>query len=426
MLAGTPVGTRVEWSIREPAHAAAPAGHTGRTSHGRGARAGAFLPVRGRPALRSGARRHAGRARKPHRTRSVRGVRPVRGQRGPGGSGSGQQRVWRRFRGHHHADREAPRRHATRALDRRPDARDGRAGGARVRRDRCRHRPGETRGASGRMGGRLFGGPDCNGKRHREPGRDGARRTAAGDLHGCRWGGEPDLAGRQRRRAELLRRACHDGSAEPRRPDHATAGVHGPHGPRGARILGRRRGRGRGGHRRLRADHGTERLRPPPGAHPARCLRDPARALRHELPEPWRVRPAPLPDPGPRRPGRDALPVRGRGGLPERGRHLLARGEPRAQAAIRDASAHARGDRPGLRVSRALAHLAGRGDRDCVGCAPRRLPDRAHRDREPPLAAPGLHPERTGQTAGRRARCSRTHPRRSRARSTRRVAIAPS
>ena len=111
------------------------------------------------------------------------------------------------------------------------------------------------------------------------------------------------------------------------------------------------------GHRRLRADHGSERAGPVLGAGPAGSDRRAAGALRPHLRRSRRAVPAPrddestqsdrdvrdVPAPPRRQPDRD------------RRRHLLRRRQPGAQAALRHPHGDACGRRPGPRPARALA-----------------------------------------------------------------------
>ena len=120
--------------------------------------------------------------------------------------------------------------------------------------------------------------PHRDGQRHREHGLD---RRGAAPHHRVHPGRRRDQRRRhrhQRRRAAVLERRGDDAHAHPRHPGHDARERDGAHRQAGARLLGRRVGRGQPRHRRLRADHGPERPGAVLGAGPGRRLRAPARA----------------------------------------------------------------------------------------------------------------------------------------------------
>ena len=195
----------------------------------------------------------------------------------------------------------------------------------------------------------------------------------------------------------------------------------------GARLLGRRVGRGQLRHRRLRAHHGPQRPGAVLGARPRRRVPHPA-APTTSTPT-WRPASASrgartTSDPArPRRRRRARTPHRV--GPRARRRRLLRRDQPRPQEAVRHPLGDARGDRRDHPPLERWAGDARRRDRRRLGRPPRRLAGRADRHRVAPARrATGSSP-RTAPSSGRRARCSRARRRRSPARSTRPAGAGP-
>ena len=96
----------------------------------------------------------------------------------------------------------------------------------------------------------------------------------------------------QRRRPAVLERRGDDAHAHARDPRHDARERDGADRQAGARLLGRRLGRGQLRHRRLRAHHGPERPGPVLGARPRRRLPRPAGPLRAQLRRARRALPA--------------------------------------------------------------------------------------------------------------------------------------
>ena len=283
-------------------------------------RARPYVPVRDHPAVHRGRRSHGADHRTAHRARHLHGVRPGERARRADPSRPRQEHVRRRHRRHLHADAKAPRGNAARARPERSDARHGRALGGRVRPHRGGDRSRRARAGSRRVGRGERGRAHRDGQRHREPRRHRAGRATAGDVHRSRRGSESPASWRQRRRAELLRRAGDHGPRHARHPGDATGGVDGPDRQGRVAVRGRRCGRGRGRHRRLRAHHGSERRGAIPRPRPVGRLRNPARVLRRQLSNGGRVGPAPVRHARPDRPRFHASSYEGPEGLLDRSR----------------------------------------------------------------------------------------------------------
>ena len=164
--------------------------------------------------------------------------------------------------------RALPRGDAARGPARRPDARARLARRARVPADHRRARPRRGARRAARVVRALRRREDLDGQRHREHGLD--RRGAAPDRR-VHAGGRRDQRRRQRhqrRRAAVLERRGDDADAHPRHPGHDAGERDGADRQAGARLLGRRLGRGQLRHRRLRAHHGPERPGAVLGARP--------------------------------------------------------------------------------------------------------------------------------------------------------------
>ena len=156
-------------------------------------------------------------------------------------------------------------------------------GRARVPADRRGDRP---RRAARRPAGvvRALGrSEDRDGLGHRDDGLDRGRAAADRAVHAGRRRAQRGRRRHQRRGAAVLQRRGDDADAHARRPDHDAAERDGAGRQAGARLLGRRVGRGQLRDRRLRADHGAERPGAVLGRRPRRRLPGAASLLRAHL-----------------------------------------------------------------------------------------------------------------------------------------------
>ena len=353
-------------------------------------------------------------ARRVHRVRPRR-RRPARGGRPPGR----HQPREHRGRGDPQPHRALPGGDAARRAAGRPDPRARLAGRARVQpRDR-RARPRRGARRAGRVVRALLRRAHRDGLGHREHGLGGGgaaphRRLHAGGRRDQRRGDR-----HQRRRPAVLERRGHDADAHQGHPRDDARERDGADRQAGARLLRRRLGGGQLRHRRLRARHGPERAGAVPRARSRRRLRGAAQLLRARLRRARRALPAPRRDDGPQRPRRRQLAARGAGLRPHDGRRDLRRGdEPRPQEAVRHPRGDARRRRRRPSAARALGGHARGGDRRHLGRAPRRLARRRCWASSAGRCRASARSRPTGPSSGRRARCSRSPPRRSRARST--------
>ena len=175
------------------------------------------------------------------------------------------------------------------------------AGRARVPADHRRPRPRRGARCPARVVRALGGRPDRHGQRHREHGLDRRRAAADHRVHAGRRGDQRRGHGHQRRRPAVLERRGDDADAHPGHPRDGARERDGAHRQAGARLLGRRVGRGQLRHRRVRADHGPERPGAVLGGRPRRRLRDPAPPLRPHVRRPGRAVPPAGDDDRPRR-----------------------------------------------------------------------------------------------------------------------------
>ena len=395
LLAGNPTGSRIEWSIRDPARSPARARDALRAARRLRARARPDLSVRGRAPVHRAARggqprasaRRPGRAASRSTTSSTAAPSRVAARAGP------EPRRCR-VRRDLHAHAQTPRGHAPRADRRRRHARHGRAHRRGVRPHRRRDRSGRARAAAGRVGRRVGGRAHRDGQRHREPRRHRARRAPPGHVHRRGRRGEPDPAGRERRRAELLRRARDHGLALARHPDHAAERVRwcSPAAPRSSsRAASRPRTRSASAATSASwartARRSTRRATSPT---PTRSCSSTTRAATSRRARPRRAR---FDTSDPARSRHHALALRGRRGLRDasarcsRPRPIPGRKRPFAMRPLMRAVID---DDAGW-LERWRDWVGGR-DRDRLGRAPRRPARDADRDREPQVPRVGYVP----------------------------------
>ena len=211
----------------------------------------------------------------------------------PGRASGGDQRGERRRRPDPQPHRALSRGDAARRDPRRSDAVARLTGRARVPADHRRARPRRAARRAARMVRALLRREDRDGLRHREHGLGRGGAAADRALHAGRRRDQHRRERHQRRRAAVLQRRGDDAHAHQGHPRDDARQRDGAHRQAGARLLGRRVGRGQLRHRRLRPGDGTERPGAVLGRRSRRRLRGAAALLRPHLRGAGRALPAP-------------------------------------------------------------------------------------------------------------------------------------